>query len=111
MHRPRSPEGTTAIGQTLPSSLADVWHVRWRWEEIRPQLQERLLAGAYRLGAVERIRTSDKTIELWSALDALVCKAVAIVLSRRLGLMFARSCYDLAGHGGAKLAVVVIVGR
>jgi hypothetical protein len=28
---------------------ADVWHVRWRWEEIRPQLQERLLAGAYRL--------------------------------------------------------------
>ncbi len=84
---------------------ADVWDVRWQWEEIRPQLQQQLLAGTYRLGAVERIQTSEKTVELWSALDALVCKAVTIVLSRRLGPMFARSCYHLAGHGGAKRAV------
>ena len=43
---------------------ADVWDVRWRWEEIRPHLQDELSAGTYRLGAMERIHTSEKTIEL-----------------------------------------------
>jgi hypothetical protein len=32
----------------------DVWDLRWRWEVIRPQLQARLRAGAYRLGPVRR---------------------------------------------------------
>ena len=84
---------------------ADVWDVRWRWADIKPRLQEQLLAGTYRLGGVERAHTTEKTIELWSALDALVLKAVAIVMSRRLGPVIARSCYHLAGHGGAKKAV------
>ena len=53
---------------------ADVWDVRWRWEEIRPQLQERLRAGVYRLGALERIQTSEKTIEHWSAKHAHVIR-------------------------------------
>jgi len=84
---------------------ADVWDVRWRWEELRPELQEQLLAGTYRFGTVERIRSSGKVLELWPALDALVLKAVTIVLSRRLGPMFAETCYHPAGHGGAKKAV------
>ena len=25
----------------------DVWNVRWRWEEIRPQLQAQLRAGGF----------------------------------------------------------------
>jgi len=58
-----------------------------------------------RLGAVERIETGEKTIELWPAQDALVLKVIAIVLSRKLGPMFNRSCYHLAGHDGAKKAV------
>ncbi len=90
---------------------ADVWHVRWQWEEMKPWLQEQLLAGTYRLGAVERIQTAQKTIDLWSALDTLVLKAVAIVLSRRLGPAFARSCYHVAGHGGGKKAVRDEAGR
>jgi hypothetical protein len=32
----------------------DVGDVRWRWEDIRPQLQARLRAGEYRLGPVRR---------------------------------------------------------
>ena len=84
---------------------ADVWDLRWRWEKIRPQLQEQLLAGTYRLGTVKRYQTPEKTIELWSAVDALVLKALSIVLSRRLVPIFSKSCYHLAGHGGAKKAV------
>jgi hypothetical protein len=54
----------------------DVWNVRWQWEEIRPQLQDQLRAGAYRLGPVRHIHYGDETIEVWSALDALVLKLV-----------------------------------
>jgi hypothetical protein len=68
-------------------------------------LKQQLLTGSYRLGAVERVKTGERTLELWSALDALVLKAVAIVLSRRLSPIFSRSCYHLLGHGGAKKAV------
>jgi hypothetical protein len=42
----------------------DVWDVRWRWEEILPQLQARLRAGAYRLGPVRRFHHGDETIEV-----------------------------------------------
>ncbi len=90
---------------------ADVWDVRWRWADLKTQLQEQLLAGQYRLGTVERIETPEKTVEVWPALDALVLKAVAIVLSRRLGTVFSRSCYHPAGHGGAKKAVRDVAGH
>ena len=41
--------------------------------------------------------------DLWAARDALVLKALALVLSDRLPA--SPSCYHLAGHGGAKGAV------
>ncbi len=30
----------------------DVWCLRWRWDEVKPQIQAALRAGTYRLGAV-----------------------------------------------------------
>ena len=59
----------------------DVWDVRWRREELRPKLQEWLRAGVYRIGAVRRLPAGDETIEVWPALDALVLKATALVLT------------------------------
>jgi hypothetical protein len=32
----------------------DVWDVRWRWEQIRPALQDALRAGDYRMSSVRR---------------------------------------------------------
>jgi RNA-directed DNA polymerase len=89
------------------SSNHDVWNVRWRWKSIKPLLQAELRAGRYRFGAVQRVRRNHDAIELWSALDALVLKAMAIVLSRSLKLP--RSCYHLRGHGGPKAAVRDVV--
>jgi len=37
--------------------------------------------SGYRIGVVRRIPTGDETIEVWSALDALVLKATALVLA------------------------------
>jgi hypothetical protein len=40
----------------------DVWDVLWRWDQIRPHLQEWLRAGVYRIGAAipsrRRIRSA-----------------------------------------------------
>jgi RNA-directed DNA polymerase len=87
------------------SANNDVWDVRWRWETIKPQLQADLLAGAYRLSPVRRFQGQETTTELWSSLDALVLKALAIVLSRHLRPHLSERCYHLAGNGGAKAAV------
>ena len=80
------------------SADQDVWDLRRSWEGVRPQLQASLLAGQYRLGAVHRFRRDGEGIEVWPALDALVLKAIAIVLSQRWQLP--SSCYHLAGHRG-----------
>ena len=85
------------------SANSDVWDVRWRWYDIKPWLQEQLLEGNYRFDVLRRIHRQNDTIELWSALDALVLKAIAIVLTRRLS--FSERCYHLLGHGGAKAPV------
>jgi len=93
---------------------ADVWNVRFRWAEIKVQLQRDLLGGQYRFSPLRRIQPHGECIELWNALDALVLKALAIVLNRRLDL--ARSCYHLTGKDGeekrgAKAAVRRICSR
>jgi RNA-directed DNA polymerase len=87
------------------SANDDVWDVRWRWEEIRPQLQAQLRAGSYRLGPVRRFHQGDETIEVWSALDALVLKATALVLTAHWLPDFSQHCHHLPGRGGAKAAV------
>ena len=94
---------------------ADVWNVRFRWAEIKVQLHRDLLGGQYRFSPLRRIQTDDgECIELWNALDALVLKALSIVLNRRLDLP--RSCYHLPGKEGeakrgAKAAVRHICSR
>jgi hypothetical protein len=87
------------------SAHDDVWDLRWRWEEIRPQLQAQLRASAYRLGPVRRFHQGDETIEVWSALDALVLKATAIVLSAHRLPDLSSHCHHLAGLGRSKAAV------
>jgi RNA-directed DNA polymerase len=48
-------------------------------------------------------RRDGDEIEIWSARDALVLKALALVLADHLPV--ARSCTHVRGHGGAKAAV------
>ena len=83
----------------------DVWDLHWRWEDFRPRLRQWWRAGAYRIGPVRYVRAGDETIEVWSALDALVLKATALVLTAPWLPSRARNCYHLEGRGGAKAAV------
>jgi len=83
----------------------DLWDVRWRWEELRPRLRDWLRAGVYRISAVRRFPTGGETIEVWSALDALVLKATALVLAAHWRPVLSPRCYHLEGRGGAKAAI------
>jgi RNA-directed DNA polymerase len=80
------------------SPNVDVWDLPRRWEEIRTQLQTQLLAGAYHLGPVRRFHQGDETIEVWSALDALVLKATALVLTAHWLPDLSSHCHHLAGR-------------
>src|SRR5215472_9944197 len=64
---------------------SDVWNVRRRWPVLKKSLPEELLAGGYRFSPVRQFQTNGESIELWAAMDALVLKALAIVLNRCLG--------------------------
>ena len=63
------------------------------------------MVGEYRFSALRRIHRQDGDLEIWSASDSLVLKAIAIVLGRRLTPQLSRQCSHLAGNGGAKAAV------
>jgi len=52
-----------------------------------------------------RFPAGDETVEVWSALDALVLKAAALVLAAHWGPVLSPRCYHLEGRGGAKAAV------
>jgi RNA-directed DNA polymerase len=80
----------------------DVWDIRWRWEEIRPQLQAQLRAGEYRISSVRRFHQGDETIEVRSALDALVLKATALVVTAHWLPNLSQHCHHLKGGAGQK---------
>jgi len=84
---------------------SDVWVVRGRWQDLKPRVQAELRAGTYRLSPTERYVIDGEAIEVWSALDALVLKAIAIVLGRRWNTELSDRCFHVAGRGGAKAAV------
>src|SRR5437879_1908925 len=86
------------------SPNADVWAFRRDWLREKEQIKADLLSGNYRFSLLSRITlTDDEDTDLWSARDALVLKALAIVLGEHLPV--SRSCTHIKGHGGAKYAV------
>jgi RNA-directed DNA polymerase len=83
----------------------DVWTVRQRWPRLKPQLQAQLRAGTYHFRPLRRYHTPSGPRDVWAALDALVLKAVALVLGRHLESHLSPRCIHLAGRGGSKAAV------
>jgi RNA-directed DNA polymerase len=89
---------------------ADVWSLRRSWVEEKERVRTELLAGRYRFALLTRVTLSDgEEVDLWSARDALVLKALAIVLARHLPV--SSCCTHVKGHGGAKAAVRQVAGK
>jgi hypothetical protein len=86
------------------SANADVWAFRRSWPREKKQIADQLRAGCFRFSLLSRITLKDgQETDLWSARDALVLKAFALVLAKQLPV--SRRCTHLKGHGGAKCAV------
>lgn len=81
----------------------DVWQLRRWWNEKKPLLQAQLLAGTYRFREQRLIRGVERTVELWSAMDMLVLKAVALVLGDHLQPHLSERVFHWAGSGGPSL--------
>jgi len=83
---------------------ADVWSIRCDWPDEKRRIQADLLAGEYRFGLLDRITLADGSdIDLWASRDALVLKALTIVLADVLPV--SPRCTHIKGHGGVKFAI------
>jgi len=83
---------------------SDVWDLRFHWCRERKRLVEELRTGQYRFVPMSVItKANGEVIHLWSARDALVLKALALMISPLLRL--SRRCVHVKGHGGLKAAV------
>jgi RNA-directed DNA polymerase len=91
------------------SHNSDVWDVRWRWNQLKPAVQRDLQAGGFRFSPLRRYRIDGEVRDIWTALDALVLKAITIVLTRILQSRLSSRCFHLAGNGGAKAAVREVI--
>ncbi|NES01473.1 MAG: hypothetical protein F6K22_00600 [Okeania sp. SIO2F4] len=83
----------------------DVWQLRRWWQEKKPRLVALLRAGNYGFGEQRPVISRGEVKEIWSAQDALVLKALAIVLQEVLQPHLSPRCFHLAGTGGLKGAV------
>ncbi len=83
---------------------ADVWNFRRHYQREIARLRRELLEGSYRLGLLSRTTLENgEEVDLFSARDALLLKALSLVLARRMS--FSRNCTHLKGNGGGKGAV------
>ena len=89
---------------------ADVCSLRRHWPDEKWQIQADLLAREYRFALLDRITLADGSdIDLWAARDALVLKALTMVLADVLPV--SPRCTHIKGHGGAKAAVRQVMPR
>ncbi len=86
------------------SPNADIWSFRRDWQDEKQRLQVALLSGEFRFRLLDRVTKADGSeAGLWSARDALVLKALSLVLARVLAVS-PRGTH-IEGNGGAKAAV------
>ena len=80
---------------------ADVWSFRHAWVEEKAALRSDLLGERYRFAPLSRVTKKDgETVHIWSSRDALVLKALSMVLGEVLPV--SSRCVHVRGHGGAK---------
>ncbi len=87
------------------SSNDDVWSLRQEWVSAKLEIQHRLRAGVYEFEPLTEYRFSGQTVSIWAAADALVLKAMALVLQQYWQPLWTSRCFHIKGHGGINAAV------
>jgi RNA-directed DNA polymerase len=90
------------------SADADIWSFQRNWRDEKERLKDALLSGRFRFGLLERVTKADGSEgDLWSARDALVLKALTLVLTPVLPV--SPRCTHIKGNGGAKGAMRLVL--
>jgi len=87
------------------SSRADIWDLSWNWADQKEIIKERLLKNDYQFDPLRIVHCKDDQLEIWSARDTVVFKALALVLSKVFGPRISSNCYHIKSHGGVKKAI------
>ena len=87
------------------SHNSDVWELRRNWEQEKENIKELLLLGRYQFDTLREIRSENEIIELWRSRDAVVLKAMTIVLEKQLRPKLSPRCFHVKGRGGIKKAL------
>ncbi len=83
---------------------ADVWSFRFNWPSEKSGIQSDLLSGCYRFEPQSVVTNRDgAALHLFAARDALVLKALTMVLSQHLPV--SQRCVHVKGWRGWALAV------
>ncbi len=81
-----------------------MWSFRQAWAQEKDRLKAELATGRFSFGLLTRVTLKHgEEVDLWSARDALVLKALTIALAKHLPV--STRCTHVKGHGGAKAAV------
>jgi hypothetical protein len=86
------PRNRTQATLACPSNVLSarcrrVWHLRFHWHNERIRLEAELGSGRFRFGPLSVItKANGEALHLWSARDALVLKALALVVGPSLRL-------------------------
>ncbi len=76
----------------------DYWHLCHHRQELEPTIIEQIRNGSYLFSP----RKQYNSCSVLLAEDALVIKAISLVLTEDLCPRLSKNCYHLAGNGGAK---------
>jgi RNA-directed DNA polymerase len=99
------------LARVLRDADDDIWHLRFHWPRMKAEMQAALLAGQYRFSPCLRVAMQGTCMGLWNAQDAVVQKAMVLVLHPLLLPAISNTCYHVAGRGGAKAAVRQAAGQ
>ena len=87
------------------SANADVWDLRFNWPDMKMEIIRQLNTNTYDFDPVSTFWSGGKWIEMWSARDALVLKALSLALTKDLSQVISRCCYHFKNRGGTKAAI------
>jgi len=88
------------------SCNSDIWDLRRHWPRIRRKARLELLSGSYHLSPVSVVgNINGHRLTRWSAIDAVILKAISIVITPCIQKGIDRRCYHIKGNGGLKVAV------
>ena len=82
-----------------------IWDLIYNWAKIKPQLQHQLRTGLYLLSPMQSYFINNDWISSWTAMDALVLKALALTLQPLFSIDKYTHCTHLKNAGGIHAAI------